>query len=623
MSKIKQNIFQEFPKISTSRWEEIIKADLKGADYDKNLITKTIEEINIKPYYRPEDIENLNTTKQIPGEFPFSRGNNSIYLKNKNRQKIIVNDCFDANKKAIELISKGINSICFDLSTKEKIKIGDFVKLFEEIDITKNEINFILGKNALNIIKLFKEVVTFKQVNSDEVFGSMDFDPLGFITLTGNKFLSKNYSNYDDLKSTFDYLHNNFPNFRIININASIFPNSGATAVQETAYALSMGVEYLSRASAEKIELEKLIPKIQFTFGIGSNYFMEIAKFRAIRLLWAKIIKAYFPKNPDFGKMYIHAQTIESNKTIYNPYINILRTTTETMSAIVAGVEAITVNTFDSGFKTPTELSERIARNTQIILNEEAMLDKVIDPAGGSYFIESLTDSIAKDAWKLFLETEAVGGYYEALKKGLIQDKIEETVKKRKIDFTFRKTILLGANQYPLQNETAIEIINNEIYYKESEEITTEIRPLKPFRGAIEIEEIRLKTEISGKTPKVFLLTFGNISMRKARAAFTSNFFACGGFQILDNPGFETIEKACEQVKYQKPEITVICSSDDEYLNIAPEIYNKLKNETIIVIAGNPANNEELLKIGITNFIHIKSDLISTLSDFQKKLNMN
>jgi methylmalonyl-CoA mutase len=338
-------------------------------------------------------------------------------------------------------------------------------------------------------------------------------------------------------------------------------------------------------------------------------------------MLWAKIVEAYEPKNKEVAKMNIHAVTSKWNQTIYDPYVNMLRGTTESMSAILSGIDSLTVTPYDVPFEKPTDFAERIARNTQIILKEESYFDKVVDPAGGSYYIENLTASIAEHAWNLFKDTENQGGYIEAFKAGFIQEKVNETANKRNHNIASRKEVILGVNQYPNASEKmdakydAGTIITQ--VHKRDDAIA---EPLKPYRGAEEIELLRLKTDQSAKTPKVFLLTIGNPAMRKARAGFASGFFACAGFDIIDNIGFDSVEEGVQAAMKQKSDIVVVCSSDDEYPEVAPAVFEQIGNKAITVVAGYPACVDDLKAKGIKHFIHIKSNLLETLKGFQKEL---
>jgi methylmalonyl-CoA mutase len=289
------------------------------------------------------------------------------------------------------------------------------------------------------------------------------------------------------------------------------------------------------------------------------------------------------------------------------------------MSAALGGADSITVEPFDSVFRTPDEFSERLARNQQLLLKEEAYFDKVADPAGGSYYIENLTSMIASKAWELFIQVEEKGGFAEALKTGFIQAKLKGTAEKRSSDVSKRKEILLGTNQYPGFNETiktsTPEKIGNTDFPEKGELV---IEPIIISRGAEHLEKLRMIADGAAERPAVFMLTIGNPAMRLARSQFSCNFFGCGGYRVIDNPGFKTPEEGVKAAIESKAGIIVICSSDDEYALTAPAINDLIAGKAIVVVAGNPPCMDELKQKGINYFISIRSDLVETISMFHR-----
>ncbi len=632
--KIKQTkLFEEFPPVSTKEWEEKILADLKGADYEKKLVWRTIEGFSVQPYYRAEHLENLKYLKYFPGEFPYVRGNkvksNTWYV----RQDIDANDIAEANKKALDILMKGVDSIGFDLTCKEKFSNSEFEILLNDIHLESIELNILGATAAHPFIDFLNAKIQSENINKNEVKGSVGFDPMAHLSLNGN-FCKAQDEVFETAKELIEKAKD-LPDFRVIGVNGEMFNNAGATIVQELAFALAMGNQYLNLLTEKGLDIDTVAQNIKFNFGVSSNYFMEIAKFRAARMLWAKIVEAYKPGNLEVAKMNIHAVTSKFNQTIYDPYVNMLRGTTESMSATIAGVDSLTVIPFNKAFEEATVFSDRIARNTQIILKEESYLDKIIDPAGGSYYIENLTNSIAEYAWKLFREIEEKGGYVEAFKGGFIQEQVNESANKRNLNLATRRDILLGTNQYPNALEKAdAKITADVVTSKSSKKDDAIAEPIKPYRGAEQMELLRLKTEkaksarlsaeqaglAGGETPKVFLLTIGDLTMRKARAGFASGFFACAGFEVIDNPGFDSVDEGVNAAMEQKANIVVICSSDDEYTEVAPAVLEKLGDKVITVIAGYPKSIDDLKSKGIKHFIHMKSNLIETLEGFQKEL---
>ena len=618
--KTKQaKLFNEFPSISTQEWEDKIKADLKGADYEKKLVWRTSEGFSVQPYYRAEHLENLKHLEYVPGEFPYVRGNkaksNTWYV----RQNIDATDAVEANKKALDVLMKGVDSLGFDVSCKEKFSNEEFETLLKNICVESIELNIVGATAAHPFVDFLKSKIQSENINKNKVKGSVGFDPMAHLSLNGN-FCKAKDEVFETAKELIEKAKD-LPNFRVIGVNGEMFNNAGATIVQELAFALAMGNQYLNLLTEKGLDIDTVAQNIKFNFGVGSNYFMEIAKFRAARMLWAKIVEAYEPNNKEVAKMNIHAATSKWNQTIYDPYVNMLRGTTESMSAAIAGVDSLSVTPFNKAFEESTVFSDRIARNTQTILKEESYFDKIVDPAGGSYYIENLTNSIAEHAWKLFREIEEKGGYVEAFKTGFIQEQVKESANKRNLNIATRRDILLGTNQYPNALERADDKITADIVISKSSKRDDVIaEPIKPYRGAEQMELVRLKTDKANETPKVFLLTIGDLTMRKARAGFASGFFACAGFEIIDNSGFKSVEEGVKAAMEQKANIVVVCSSDDEYTEIAPAVLEKLDGKAITVVAGYPKSIDDLKSKGIKHFIHMKSNLIETLQGFQAEL---
>ncbi|NTV47562.1 MAG: methylmalonyl-CoA mutase small subunit, partial [Chlorobiales bacterium] len=408
-------------------------------------------------------------------------------------------------------------------------------------------------------------------------------------------------------------------------VSSEPYHNAGATVVQELAITLAVANEYVSRLTDLDLSVDEITSRMQFSFAIGSSYFMEIAKLRAARLLWSQIVSAYNPSSADTAKMQIHAVTSSWNMTVYDPYVNMLRATTEAMSAAVGGADVLTVRPFDAIYKTPDTISCRIARNVQHLLKGESYLDKVVDPASGSYLLESLTDTVAREAWKAFQDIEAAGGFMAALKSGKIQKDIEAVRQKREENLATRKEILLGVSQYPNLSEKMVDKLEKP---EPAPAVGGKIQPLKPYRGAYAFESLRLATERfakkTGKTPKVFLLPIGDIAMRNARVTFSSNFFGCAGFEVLSSQTFDTADAGAEAAQKSGAGIVVICSSDEDYKTVAPAIYSALKakdSKAMVIVAGYPKEIvDELKAAGVSDFIHIRSNVLETLKKYQEKL---
>jgi methylmalonyl-CoA mutase len=424
-----KKLFEQFPPVTTQEWMDKITADLKGEDFDKRLVWKTGEGFDVMPFYRKEDLEKLN---HINAFLPLvlrgdvrrltDRGAKNINNSWLIRQNIRVADYSAANRKARSILMKGIDSLGFIIEDPETINEENFALLLEGINPETSEINFFSNGKAREIIALLIKISGENGIDKSLIRGAVEADPLGRLMLNGTLCIP--------VAAGLEYLASLtretlfLPHFRNIQINGSNFNNTGSGAVQELAFSISMATEYLAQLTDKGISAEEAATKMRFSFGIGSDYFMEIAKLRAARILWAVIAEAYNPSDKNSFRMEIHSLTKVWKDTVSDPYINMLRTQTEAMSAILGGTDSLTVNPFDIAFSQAGEFSERIARNQQLILKEEAYFDKVTDPASGSYFIETLTALIAENAWKLFLEIENNGGFISALNSGFVSEKI-------------------------------------------------------------------------------------------------------------------------------------------------------------------------------------------------------
>ena len=608
----REKLFTEFPPVPTEKWEEVITADLKGADYERKLVWRTGEGFNVRPYYRAENLEGIQFLGSQAGEFPFVRG-----TRTHNRwhvhQTVAVECPKEANAEALKLLNSGVDSLGFSIA-KEGFTAADLDELLREISIPAVELTFC-GVQTGNVAGLVLDKLEKEGLMAD-AHVAFCIDPLvkglsqkgDFCSPDGEKCFAKIVSL---IERTREYKH-----IRIVTVSAGIFSNAGSTIVEELAFALSAGNDYLARLTDAGVDADTAARKLRFSFSVTSNYFMEIAKFRAARMLWANIVKGYAPAKNCACKMMIHARTADWNQTVYDPYVNMLRGTTEAMSATIAGVHSLEVTPFDAAFENPTEFSKRIARNVELLLKNESHFDQVVDPAGGSYYVENLTQSIAAEAWKLFLEIEEKGGYTAADKAGFVQERIAASAAAKDKAIATRRQTLLGANQYPNFTEVADKAITAEAVTRKQAEGNT----LAPYRGAMAFEEMRLHVDRSGKQPKAFMLTCGSLAMARARAQFSCNFFGCAGIRVQDNTFFKSIEEGAKAALESKAEIVVVCAADDDYAEAAPKVKELLGGKAILVVAGAPACMPELEAQGITNFINVKSNVLETLKFYLKEM---
>ena len=609
----REKLFTEFPPVPTEKWEEVITADLKGADYERKLVWKTGEGFNVRPYYRAENLEGIKFLGSQAGEFPYVRGTRA-HNRWRVHQTVSVVCPKEANAEALKILNAGVDSLGFCIAS-EAFTAADLDTLLGEICIPAVQLTFC-GQKTADVAELVLAKIEKEGIAKEDVRIAFCIDPLVKGLSTKGDFCSPNgekcFARIAELiRKTKEYKH-----IRVVTVSGQIFGNSGSTIVEELAFVLSAGHDYLVRLMDAGLTIEEAARKLRFSFSVSSNYFMEIAKFRAARMLWANIVKGYNPEKNYACKMQIHAETSKWNQTVYDPYVNMLRGTTEAMSAAIGGVYSLEVTPFDASFENPTEFSKRIARNVELLLKHESHFDQVVDPAGGSYYIENLTQSIAAEAWKLFLEIEEKGGYTEAYKAGFIAERIKASAAAKDKNIATRRQILLGANQYPNFTEVAGKEITAESVTRKQAEGNV----LVPYRGAMAFEEMRLHVDRSGKEPKAFMLTCGNLGMARARSQFSCNFFACAGIKVIDNTYFKSIEEGVKAALESKAQIVVVCASDDDYAEAAPKIKELLCGKAILVVAGAPACAPELEAQGITNFINVKSNVLETLKFYLKEM---
>jgi methylmalonyl-CoA mutase len=612
----KEKLFSEFQAPTKQEWLDKIEVDLKGADFQKRLVWRTNEGFNVQPFYRREDLKDLNTPDALPGEFPFVRGNkkdsNEWYV----RQNIAVGDPKEANVKALDILNKGVNSLGFRIKGSD-VSAAFIETLLDGIYCEIVDLNFrTCPRHAFELAQIVDAYFTKKGFDKEQLSFTVGFDPIEAILTKGKdvtELLAEGPKIVEALKD--------YPKAHVMTVHTETLNNAGAYIVQELGYALAWGNEYLQQLVDAGVDVDLAARQMKFYMGVSENYFMEIAKFRAARLLWAQIVKQYEPKCDCACKMTINATTSTYNMTVFDSYVNLLRSQTEAMSAALGGIHSMVVTPFDVPYEKATDFSERIARNQQLLIKEEAHFDRIVDPSAGSYYIEHLTDALAQEGWKLFLKIEEEGGFLEACKKGIVQDDINATNVKRHGDAAKRKEFLLGTNQFPnfTEKSEGKRAAGKACCCGTATDETAPFKKLETTRLAADFEDLRIHTEET-KVPVAFMLTIGNLAMRQARAQFSCNFLACAGYKVIDNLGFKTVEEGVDAALEAKADIVVICSSDDEYAEYAIPAFKYLNGRAMFVVAGAPACMEDLKAAGIENFVHVKCNVLETLKEYNQKL---
>ena len=360
---------EEFPPVSTEQWDEVVRKDLKGAAPKSKL------------FYRAEDLRGLEYLDSAPGEFPYTRGTRG---DNAWRIRAVVGDV-PAARAALDA---GADEICFVLGDQNIDEVLDA--------LPSCAVHFEAGERAAELLEALARSARRpgRPPQAEGLPHSVDYEPL---------------ADFDRAASLIRAVRK--PQFRPVTIRAHRFSEAGSTIVQELGFALAEGVEIVAQLTDRGLAVADAAQALAFSFAIGSNYFLEIAKLRAARTLWARAVESFQPAHADAAKMTIYARTSHWTKTIYDPHVNLLRATTEAMAAAIGGADSLQVEAFDEPYREPDEFGSRLARNTQLILKQEAWLDRSVDAAGGSYYLEVLTDSLAREAWKLLQQIEAAGGF--------------------------------------------------------------------------------------------------------------------------------------------------------------------------------------------------------------------
>lgn len=655
-------LLEMFHPPTYEEWRKEVDKQLKGASFEKKLVKQTYESIDIQPMYFEKDMSGLPHMGTFPGSSPFVRGakaTGAVINPWLISQEICCQDPVEFNNIIKHVILRGQTAlnILLDVATLSGLNpaqstqgdvgrgglsiatIDDVAKALDGIDLGELPLFLQAGASGLAITALICAYMRKSRIPTEKLTGCIAADPLGVLSVNGTLPLSIEGA-YREMAQLTLWAKDNAPALRTIAVFGQPYRDGGGNAVEELAFVLATAVEYICEMQSRGLLIDDIAQRIAFSFSVGSDFFMEIAKLRAARLLWDKIVGA-FGGNNDSKRMFMHARTSRWNKTVTDPYVNMLRVTTEAFSAICGGCDSMHVGAFDELIRQPDEFSGRIARNVQIILKNESHFDKVIDPAGGCWYVETITDSVAKSVWKLFQEIEKKGGMFEALKQGFPQERIAETYAKHKKNIALRKDVFVGTNKYPNLLEKSLEPVQidyNAFYEKRKSEVEehissidsqklkaaservdkvageitsdlmeeavcanlsgaslgqitqiarsgdsseTTIDPIQIERGAYMFETLRRAAdayaEKTGARPKIFPANMGPIPQHKARTDFSRDFFSVGGFEIIDNDGFLDIDDAFNAAIKSGSKIVVICSADAAYPDIVPPLSKKIK----------------------------------------------
>jgi methylmalonyl-CoA mutase len=635
-------LFEEFPPISTDQWMEVVQKDLKGADFEKRLVSVTLDGIRLKPFYRAEDLP-----AQIAGELRGYRADGNVWVM---REEIREPDIAEASAHALRALNRGAEEMAVytypigpRLRTQEQMQ-----RFLEGIYIEAVPIHWISGPLSPHMLAMLVNEAKRRGLGLDQLRGSVDLDPIMDRCAGWTEAPLDTWQT--ELLDIVGFLTAEMPAYGLLTLRGAFIEKAGASLAQELAFTMSLFVEYLTAlkqglqegrirvpgAETTEAALSHLVSRCELRFGIASNYFLEIAKLRAARLLTRNVLEAFGVKQ---ARPKIHAITTSSNKTLYDPYNNLLRATVEAMAAVVAGVDSLTLAAYDQGYHTPDEFSEHLARNTQTLLKEEAYLAKVADPLGGSYTVESLTRSYCDTAWGLFRCMEAAGGFVAAWNNGTVSSELERVRAQRAKQVSSRRRTIVGTTVYPNLKEQRLADVQPQEPVKQVRAGATLSHLLQtfaagdnveawfgqqrvpstsfdPFRPSWPFEHLRLRVErhvaFGGKRPLVYLAMLGDPVMRRARAGFCLGFFGAGGYDVQEGT-FQSPQEAVEAAKAAGADALVLCSSDPEY----PDLARALQTDLYLIVAGYPQDSlEELKSLGVQDFVHLRLDLLETLQRY-------
>jgi methylmalonyl-CoA mutase len=703
MSKLPENSpaqSLDSARAAYTHWRTAVEADLQGAPFDKKLVTRTFEGVSLQPLYTRLDAAGLSDLSAQPGSVPFARGySSSGYTAGawEFSQEISGARAVDFNCSLLSDLMRGQNSVALtpdraalagqdpDASAAkvgvDGVSIADLADLaaaLKDVDLSALPVHIRAGANPLPLAALYLSFAHKHKFAADKLTGSLTADPLGELAAQGSLTASL-ASSYDALAAWTKWAEKNAPALATVGVNAAPWLEAGGNAVQELAFALAAGVEYIRALSERKVKPASTAPRLRFTFAVGPQFYLEISKFRAFRLLWSRVAQG-FGLTAEQSKVRVHAKTNRWNKTVLDPHVNMLRVTTEAFSAVLGGIDSLHIGTFDEVLGGSDEISRRIARNVHTLLSEEFHATAPADPAGGSWLVEKTTDEFARKAWALFQDIEKHGGLAAALREGYVQKLIAVTAAEKDDAVCKRRLGLLGTNLFPnLKEKPVVRPVVDlaALSAARSAEIAGR-RPAAPAATeASATWTIRIKSAISaagkgatigqlatllgdgsaaeaaitplvfkragegfealratsaafakktGARPKVFLAKIGPVKQHKPRADFSAGFFSVGGFEATGKEAFETAEAAAQAAAASGAPIAVLCSTDDTYPALVPIFAGALKAAKpamIVVLAGMPADKavvDSFHAAGIDEFIHVRANVRELLAKLLKQI---
>ena len=597
--------FTEFKIPDEEAWKHQIKKDLKS-DNISNLLHQEIDGISSKIAYQEVPTQSFNAYKNRVSHHPeFAFANDWEILVS-----IKTDDLKACNKSALQLLEHGASSIAFtgfEISNQEELRL-----VLKGINCEIARINFNCGEATPSLFYLYLDEVQRMHLDASKIFGSIAWDPLGDFIFNG----SFNYSKEESMQLTEALLSTSktfLPNFKTITVNGARWHNAGASASQELAAVLSLAAEYVINLQ-DKHTFSDIFKSMQIQLASGSEFFIQLAKFRAVRILWDMLLKGF---SSDLSvPLWLQSETSLRNKTRFDAHSNLVRGTLESMAVVIGGSDEHLVHPFNYHFEEVNEDSQRLALNIHHLLKYESGFDKVLDASAGSPYIEHLTKELVEKSWSLFLEIESKGGYTSAARLGFFQDivksnrsKIEEAVRKRKRG-------IIGVNRFAYADE---KVFSESIQTKDPLSKLPEIKVLEPYFEASSFESIRRLINLDKQAVACLILS-GNPLKSKQRATFAGDFLSSAGFKIVQTDSNVQLSDQLHSENVKASDLIVLCSADEEYESILETLNSEERPPKPLWIAGNPANSNDLKKLGVDDFIYLGCDAIKAFHSFLETL---
>ncbi len=617
---------------SIAQWKRTVEAELKGVSFEKKLVTRTFEGVAIQPLYTRVDLGGLAALNPRPGEAPFLRGVRPFGYKNNSwlvAQEISAATPMEFNAALSADLMHGQDCVVMDA---EKISVDSVQKLSSAlagVELTAVPVCLRAGVDATSVAIRFLELAGSRGVTTGRLAGAVTADPLAVWARAGGLPTSLD-SLYDALASWTRRSAEDAPRLKTIGVDSAIWGDAGATAVHELAFSLAAAAEYLRALAFRKVSPEVAGVRMQFRFAIGPQFFPETAKFRAFRPLWTRVLSAFGVSPQLATSASVNAVTGGWNKTRLDRHVNMLRVTTEALSAVLGGVDALHIAPFDELSGRTDDFSRRIARNVHTLIAEEFSFTQTADAAGGSWYVEKLTDEFARKAWELFQDIEGRGGFAAALRAGYPQQLVAKAAAEKADAIAKRRLGLIGTNLFPNMRERPLVHSAVAPAVKVVFAPGTAIIPVVACRAAEPFEALREASDAfaarTGARPKVFLAKMGAPLQHKARADFSAGFFATGGFEALAKQSFETATAASTAAIASGASVVVLCSTDETYPDLVPafaQAVKAAKPAVTVVLAGLPTDAAIVTAFraaGVDEFIHIRANVPQVLANILKKI---